>query len=368
MALSTAALGQQVETRNLDDIVADALDLLADRLPEWTPRNGSLEVIYLEAVAQAAAEVAAAANAQVGAVVEAVLSTLHGVPRLPGAQAVGSLALTFDSTVTTVVPTGTGFLLPDTGIELVSTSDVTVTAATSCTVPVRTATATSAANGLGPGTAVDVLDAIPNALTVAVAVALTGGTDPESDSAYLARASSRLARVTSSLVVTDHFAAWTLEEGRASNATAIAAWNGAAIGTAGSDAGHVTVVAYGRGGALSAGDKTALAVAMQALTAVGATVHVVDPALTSQNVVATVKAKPGWVAADVQAACVAALRAWLNPETWPFGDDVRATQVPVVLAAAAGVDYVVSVTTPAADVAIGVNGLAAAGTLTVTAT
>lgn len=366
MTLSTAALGQTVEVREADDIVADAIDLLATRLPEWIPRNGSLEVIYLEAVAVAAGEAAAAANAEVGAVVEAILTTMYGVARLPGTTATGDLTLTFDTTVTTVLPTGTSFLLPDYDVELLSTADVTVTATTTATVPVQTASPTSAVNGLTSTAAVDVLDAIPNALTVVIDGTLTGGSDPESDTAYIARAQNRLARVTSSLVVVDHFAAYVLEDGRASNAVGIGAWDGTLIATAGTDGGHVTVACYGRGAQLSSDVRTELAAAMQPLTAAGITVHVNEADLTTVDVTVTVTKTTGADSATVQAACEAALTDWLAPETWTFGADVIKNDIIVLLGQVEGVASVGTPSAPAADVTIPIDGLPTPGTLTIT--
>ena len=55
-----------------------------------------------------------------------------------------------------------------------------------------------------------------------------------------------------------------------------------AVGTIGTDAGEVTVVAYGRGGP-SAGDKTDLEDAMTAITYAGATVHVIDATVVSST-------------------------------------------------------------------------------------
>lgn len=366
MALSTVALGQQVDVRNVDDIVADAIDLLTVRLPEWTPRNGSLEVIFLEAVAQAAAEAAAAANAEVGAVVEAALSSLYGVPRLPGAPATGTLTLTFDTAVTTTIPSGTSFLLPDEDLELLTMAAVTVTASATASLPVQTVASTSAVNGLGPTAPVDLLDAIPNAQSVVIDGTLDDGADPESDESFLTRARNRLARVTSSLVVPDHFAAWVLEQGAASNALGIGAWDGASIGTAGSDAGHVTVACYGRGAQLSSTVRGELAEAMQAMTAAGITVHVTEAALTTVAVTVTVTKTTGADAATVKASCEAALTDWLQPATWPFGADVVRNDLIVLLGQVDGVASVGTPSLPAGDVVLPANGLPEPGALTVT--
>ena len=49
---------------------------------------------------------------------------------------------------------------------------------------VFTTEATTLVNGVGAGAALDVLDVIPNVLSVAVTSAFAGGADPEDDTAY----------------------------------------------------------------------------------------------------------------------------------------------------------------------------------------
>ena len=367
MAFNVEAIGQPLDDRLPSDIAADAVAALQAALPEWVPRNASPEVVYLEAVAQAVAEVTSTANATIGAVVEYLLASAYGVPRSPGAAAVGQLTVTFDSTVTLTIPAGTGFLLPDYGMEVLTTADATVTAGTTLAVQVASSSPTSLLNGVSSAT-VDVLDPIPNALSVAVTGGFTGGSDPEDDATYLTRARNRLARVTNSLVVADHFSAYALENVLVSNASTINAWDGVAIGTAGTNAGHVTVMVYGFGGQVSAGDRTALETAMEAITYTGAQVHVNAATLQTINVTATVKAKPGESTSAVQANVVAALQSWLSPQTWPFGQTVYTSAITSKMASVDGVDYVISLTTPGSDTTLTADKTVTAGTLTISVT
>jgi len=267
--------------------------------------------------------------------------------------------------VTTTIPAGTGFLLSDYGVEVATTADVNVTASTTAVLAVSTTEATTLVNGVGAGAGVDVLDVIPNILSVAITGAFSGGADPEDDVAYTARARNRLARVTNSLVVPDHFTAYVLEDGRAVNALTISAWDGVSTGTIGTDAGDVTVVTYGRGGTLSAGDKTDLAAAMQAITYVGATVHVVDAAVTTVNVTTTIAPAPGYSNAEAKAAAEDAIRGFLNPETWTVGDDVLVGALQAAITDTPAVDYIVSMSAPSGTTTIAANAVAKYGTLTV---
>ena len=371
MAFDVSAIGAPLDTRYPSDLAAQSLQALASALTGWVPRNASPEVVLIEALALAVADVSNAANATVAAVEEDILARLFQVPRQPGSPATGTITVTFDSSVTTVVPAGTSFALTEYGIEVATTADTAVTASTAAALSVATTEATSLLNGAGVGASVDVLDVIPNVLSVAVTGGFSGGADPEDDAAYVLRARQRLARVTNSLVVPDHFSAYVLEDGRAVNASTIPAWNG--TGTvpapgAGTDANHVTVACYGRGGQVPAGDRTALAEAMQAITAEGVTVHVNEASLSSISVTVTAAAEPGQVAASVQAGIEDALRAYLSPQTWTFGATVRHTSLIALVAAVPGVDYVASLTLPAADVTLAADQVAYPGTLTVTVT
>lgn len=371
MAFDVSALGALVDQRYPADLAAQGIAALQSARTDWVPRPGSVETLLIEAMALAVADVSNAANQTVAAVEEDVLARLFQVPRRPGTPATGQITVTFDSTVTTTVPAGTGFALTEFGIEVAATADTAVTAATTAVLTVATTEATSLINGVGTEAAIDVLDVIPNLLSVAVTGGFSGGADPEDDAAYVVRARQRLARVTNSLVVPDHFSAYVLEDGRAVNAACIPAWNG--TGTvpapgAGADANHVTVACYGRGGQVPAGDRTALAEAMQAITAEGVTVHVNEASLSSVSVTLTAAAEPGQVAASVQAGIEDALRAYLSPQTWPFGVTVRHTSLIALVAAVPGVDYVASLTLPAADVTLAADQVAYPGVLTVTVT
>lgn len=366
MAISADALGVRLDIRTGSDIAIDAIKALAVTMPEWIPRNGSPEVIYLEALSNVAGGIVGTADVVLGTTVESVLATLYGVPRLPGAGATGNLTLTFDAATSTTIPTGTSFLLRDWGIGLSSTEDVTISSATSATIPVVTDEATAEVNGLGSDAAVDLLDDIEHAESVVIAGTLAGGAAPESDSEYLTRAANRLARVTSSLVVPDHFSAYVLEDGRASNAACVPAWDGADTDTIGDDAGHVTVACYGRGGQVSSSDRAELETTMAAQTAAGITVHVDEADVTTVPVTVTVHALDGWETVDVRDSVGGVLSTYLAAETWEFGETVRTTTLISKVAGAEGVDYVDTLAAPAADVTLLANGIAQAGTLTIT--
>lgn len=368
MAFDLSSIGVPLDERYPQDLALASIDGLQSALPSWVARNASPEVVLIEAVALAVADIVNAANDTIAAVEQDILDRQYQVPRLAGSVASGAVTVIFDSTVTQTIPAGTSFVLADYGIEVATTADVTVTADTSVVLDVSTLTATTLVNGVGPGAGIDVLSVIPNILTVAITTAMSGGAAEEGDPEYIARSRNRLARVTNSLVVPDHFSAFVLEDGRALNALCIPAWDGVAVGTIGADAGEVTVVTYGRGGPLSAGDKTDLEAAMAAITYVGATVHVIDATVVSVPVTMTVKAAPGYTVSEAQAAAVAAIDTFLNPESWPIGGDVIVGALEAAIVDTAAVDYIVSTTLPSTDVTLAADEVPTPGTVTISAT
>ena len=209
---------------------------------------------------------------------------------------------------------------------------------------------------------------IPNLIGATLAGPLAGGMDAESDAEYLARASARLDRVTSGLVTLAHFAAFAIEDGRAVTARTVGAWAGVNPSTMGTDAGHVSVVCYGRGGQVPDADRADLAAAMSELTVAGVSVHVVPAEIVPVPVTVTVHAAAGWSTGDVQANITDVLTGWLDPAAWEWDEPVRVTTAIALIGGLTSVDYVASLTAPAADVVLKPHQLPAVGKLTITVT
>ena len=365
MGFDLSSIGAPLDERYPSELAAQAVAAMQAALPGWIPRNASPEVVLIEAMALAVADVTNAANATIGAIEQDLLSNFFQVPRSAGTPAVGELTVTFDTTVTTTIPAGTGFSLVDYGMEVQTTAAVDVVADTDAVLQVATVEPTTLVNGVGAEASVDTLDVIPNLLTVAVSSAFANGSDVEGDAAYTLRARNRLARITNSLVVADHFSAYVLEDGRATNAATLGAWDGDSLTTLGDDTGHVTVVTYGHAANLSTTVRDELAAAMQAITAEGVTVHVNAAGVQTVAVTASVVAAPGWTAAETQAAAVAAVQAFLAPETWEIGAAVVPGAVSAAISDTPQVDYVDTLTLPSGTVTLDEDEVAKYGTITV---
>jgi len=363
--LDLSYLGLDLDDRDPQAIFDAALAKFQELAPEARPRNGSIEVLLLEAIATASADLIYALNRFPATAVEGILA-LYGVPRFNGTSAAGTVTLTLDGTRTLTVEAGQRLSDPTTGLTLVVSTSTTGTAVTTLTIPCETEDPGGAGNAIAAGSALDLIDAIPYVTAAVVATDFTGGADAEDDSAYINRASTVLARVTSSLVLPSHFIAYLLQDPRVTRATAIDLYEPG--GTAGSDLGYLTTYTYGRGEQLSLTVREELRAAMQAICSAMVTVFVEEASIKTQNVSLTVHALPGYVTADVSDAVKAAISAWMSPTSWTWGRDIMPTEITDIAADVAGVDYVTSVTTPASTVTVAANELAQAGTITVTVT
>lgn len=361
--LALDAVDLVLDDRDPQMIFDAALDAFEALAPDARVRNGSVEALLMEAMSVASADVIYALNRFVGAVVEGVLN-LYEVPRFAGASASGVVTLTLDGTRTLTVAAGQRLVDPGTGLVLQVTADTSGSSVSTLALPVATLLPGGAGNAIAAGAAVDIVDAIPYAVSAAVTTAFGGGADAEDDAAYVLRARAVLARVTSSLVLPEHFVAYALEDARVGRAAAIDLYEPPS-GTPGSDLGHLTVVVYGHGGQLSTEVREELRVSMSAICASMITTHVEPATIVTQAITLTAHALPGYSTTAVRDAIAAALTAWCSPDVWPWGRDIMATEIIDVAADVTGVDYVDAVAVPAGTVTIAADELAMAGTLTI---
>lgn len=346
-------------------IAEAALDMMTRAVPDFDPRDGSQEVLLIEAGAAMSADVRLEVQSIVSRVIEGIIR-ICSLERVTGMAAVGTVTVSLDTPRTLTIPAGTQLGDPVTGIVVETAIDTPVTTASTITLVVRTTEAGSTGNALMEGTLLDIYDNIPGSISAVVSTSLSGGADAETDEQYFARGSTLFARITSSLVLPIHFTAYVLEDARAARATAID--NFAPGGTLGEDYGHITVYCYGRGGQLSTDVRTELQAAMAEKSSALVTVHVEPADVVSQELTLTVQAMPGYSTSDVRDAVIAALRAWMSPDAWTWGRDIMPTEIIDIAADVPGVDYVDSVTVPFDTVDLAASQLAQAGTITVTVT
>jgi uncharacterized phage protein gp47/JayE len=364
--LDSTYLGVSVDDADPQAIFDRMITLAETRLPQWEPRNGSLEVVLVEATAVGMADLVYAANRVLGSMVEGLIS-LYGVTRDEGSPATGTVRLTLTGSPTTTIDEGTLFRLEDADSMLVATETVTVTGST-VDVAVATTDTGGYLNAITAGTACDPVVAVPHLANCVLYTDLNGGADAEDDLAFLSRAATRFARVTSSLVVPEHFTAYALEQPYVKRAVAVDQFEHGGGGAPGDDDGFLTVYVYGNGAAISADEKSELEAAMQAQCASILTMTVEHATPVSVNVTAAVTKATGYDTAELTTAIEDALASVWSWQTSGFGADVEPLDVQAVIESVPGVDSVTSLTLPSTTATVDFDEFAVIGTVALTIT
>ena len=364
--LDSTYLGVSVDDRDPQEVFSSMLTLAETRLPQFEPRNGSLEVVLMEACATGMGDLIYAANRVLGALVEGVIS-LYGVTRDEGSPATGTVRLTLTGSPTTTIAEGTLFRIEDADSMLIATESVEVTGGT-VDVAVATTDTGGYLNSIVAGTACDPVVAVPHLANCVLHTDLNGGADPEDDLAFLTRAATRFARVTSSLVVPEHFTAYALEQTYVKRAVAVDQYEHGGGGSPGDDDGFLTVYVYGSGAAITADQKNELEAAMQAQCASILAMTVEHATPVSVNVTAAVTKAAGYDDAELEAAIEAALESVWSWQTSGFGADVEPLDVQAVIESVPGVDSVTSLTLPSTTATVDFDEFAVIGTVALTIT
>jgi hypothetical protein len=265
--------------KNPQDVFSAAADLLEALLPEVTLREGFIESVLLEALAQEVGEAAYALNRIPGAVVQ-ILAQLFGVVRGLGAQPTGQVTFVLSDAAGHVLQQGVQVRLDlGTTDPVIFTTDVPGIAnpgETTITVDVTGDRFTADANNVGVPADVTIVDAVWFVESASLTTAPVDGQDPEDTITWLSRFITRLTRLTTTLTLADQFATAALDDLAVYRATATDDWN------AGLDAPlNLAAAPAAAGGALQNGATYGYAVT--ALTAQGetlptATVNTVIPA------------------------------------------------------------------------------------------
>jgi len=338
-------------------------------MPEANFREASVETNMVDAHALVFSEVVFAINRVPKAVLEDVL-TLLDITRDAGAPATTTVLFNLADDDGHTIPAGTRVRLDISGEAWVFALDVDAVAAPTETTATAAATAEvvgATPNGIAAGTAVIPVDQLFFVDSAEIDSEIAAGRDPESDLAWTTRAGQALRQLSQVLVLNGQFTAASLLDPAVFRAFTIDTYDGTG-GPPYTDPGHVTVVARGVAGNLSAPQKAALEASLEAKVVAGVDVHIIDPTITSVAVTATVGIKTGFVEADVLAAVETALQGYLSPDTWDWGGTVRRNELISLIDQVSGVDYVATLTAPAADVALSGDGpLADAGALDIQA-
>jgi uncharacterized phage protein gp47/JayE len=341
------------------------------RLPGWAMRDTDTAVVLAESYAQVITELIFAVNRLPGAILEAMLRRLFDLPRDTGAPATTSVTVHAADLAGHVIPAGTRFGL-DTGagqiLVLTSTVDTDIIAgASDVDVDVTADIVGATWNGTPTGTGLQLLDALAFVDSAVLATPLIGGRDPETGDAYLTRGAALFAQLTQVLVLPPQFTVAAFAVPGVGRAVTIDQYDPGAGGAPPNATGHVSIVLTDdAAGAVSAGVKAAVTAALVPKMMAGLALHLLDPTVTPVDVAIRVHRDASADDVTIAARVEAAIADYLDPNGWPFAGTVYRTELEYVARAVAGVDRVVSLTAPAADVVLpGVGPLPAAGTITV---
>ena len=355
------------------DIVDAALVVLQARLPEWTPSETNIELALLEAMALEVAETIYTINRLPEVMVETLLA-LYEIERDQGVAPSVTIEFTMADNAGYTIDEGTEVSISISASENLSFfTDSDLVIAPGNTTGTKTATAienTISANGVAIGTSCELVDAIEAVESIETTTVIAGGEAPEDDTTFLTRGIQRLQRLTDTLVIPEHFSQYALEKTYVTRAYAIDNYNSeAGSGVPGDHDGHITVVVYGDGANVSNGNKALLLAELDDNASGNLGVHLLNPTINTVNVAIAVKKVDAYTTGAIQTAVQTALTAYLNTATWDWSGTVRRNELITLVSNITGVDYVVSLTTPASDVTYATEGnLVTAGTLTVTVT
>jgi hypothetical protein len=315
-------------------IAADAYALMQDRFSGWEGSDADPTVVLIEATAIEHAETRRAARETFDIIARFFGQTVFSFPPIDAIPANGASTWTFTDTDGHLIEAGTQITLQAldgstrVGFEVIE--DVTVPNGNAVTgtgeVLLVAVEPGDDGNGLStdpePEELLDVLDAI------VIEGTTSGGSDAETELEYLDRFARRQRLASTHLVLPDDFTAfardWTDDVfGQPVARAAVKDLYNPADGTS-NNAGMVTVIPVQVDGtALSAGEKTALKAAMEALLQTGFVVNIADPEYTTVTITFTATVFPGFDTAIVQADAEAAVLDFISPAKWgdpPFGD------------------------------------------------
>jgi hypothetical protein len=334
-----------------------AITALQAAWPAWVPVDAHLEVVLIEAIALMAQNAAEVAARMPSAALRAFGTKILGVAYLAGSPAATTVTFGLADLLPHTIPDGTQIIIDNYAFQTVG--DVsTLGGATIANVPVVATFNGVAQNGL-VGASTSGITTGPWVSSITVLATTSGGTDPEDDTAYQDRLSRQLILQAITLITLRDFELWSLNNASVGRAQAITT-AARAVSVALTDP---------NGLAVSAGVKAAVLASFTGIMEVNTTVTMADPTYTAVTIVATVKAYPGFLAADLQARITSALQDFLSPanwgspqastgtapETWNNEPVLRLNKIMEVIGSVSGVNYVVSAT---------INGSAADLTLT----
>lgn len=337
-------------------------------IPQWTPRVGQIETTILEAVAYQTANLSNAANRIPASTIETLLK-LAGITRSNGVKATATLTINFTDTTGYTIPKDTAFVFYGSdGSAYVFMLDADATVAAGANqLTSQAVTAQSVGVGYNTpsnGGSLQVLATIPYVSSTVFDSKPSGGLNAETDSEYFTRGTTVLASHSSVLATEEQIRSFVLTNYTAS-VYRVKAYNlrrysdrnivtfGGTSNTGGKHKGYVLVSVAGQNvntgeyindATITAADIATISTAISDKTGTGVTVEVNNAELVGVGVTLEAYKTSTAAAGTVQTAIQTALTSYLDPDTWDWGEVVRANEIISLVDGVTGVDYVKSVT------------------------
>jgi hypothetical protein len=305
------------------DVLAQlGYDEMASRLPGWDPIPGEIDTVLIQAVARIASQVRASAGiVPVG--IFRYLSSQIGLLPISSQPAHATTTITATDTAGHLIPAGTQFAITNGAGELRTFEtilDATIPPAASTVALVTMQSSEDGVydNGIVSGTTLAPIDSLGFIASAVLTQTTFGGVDVEDDQAFLARMNRRFQLMSVAPVLAVDFAAMALDV-LPVGCRAVAVDDTSYIAGSYSSPVAKSIVVFAvdaTGAQISAPQKAAVLAYLNSLREANFSIYMGDTTYTQVSVKFVAHALPGYVAATVQAAALAAVTAYISPANW----------------------------------------------------
>lgn len=313
-----------------DALAQDAFDFLGAKTGgTWQPHDGQLDTWQIEANARMAATLRDIAS-DVPPAIFRYFGKLVNIPPIDATPATADTNWTLTDTLGHTIPAGIHLAFADAYgnlIEFQTAVDTFVPAGSSAATNVQIVATLDGSAGSslgGPGAVMELLDQLSWVATNGVTLvdATTDGTDAEDDDDYLSRLATNLQLMAPRPILPGDFAVLARNTPGVARSMAIDGYN-PADGT-NNNARFVTVAVIDEAGnPVSSTIRNTVQSSLLALRETNFQVPVIDPTVTTVDVIWDATMWPGWDLVDAKARINFAIRAYLDPSVWGnplFGD------------------------------------------------
>lgn len=365
-----------INDRDAQAVFEAAILQMKTDLPEWTPREGNVEVVLLEAMALQVAESIFAINRLPNGVIEALLK-FFGIERDSGAAPTTTMRFYMAGVMGYSVPAGTKVTVIPSG----GASSMTFTTDYELVIPpgqnqgIVPATGTELSarvNGIPQGALCELQDSVIYVDYVRLETDIANGRDPESDLDYLERGVTRFSRLSDTLVVPNDFLVAAMEYPFVKRAKPIDLYDASndpdGNGPVGVDPGHITMALYGDESMLTTEQKAQVQAEFEEMMQANLVLHIIDPVVTQIDIDVVVGYLPTYEQADVINSVIQRMIEYLDPLGWAWDTQIRYNELIQEISNVPGVDYVDSLSSPTGNFQLpGIAGLPRPGVINVTA-